>query len=341
MTDPSSLSPGKLPAPLLASLLTRYGSRDPRVLVGPGIGLDATVIDLGEILLVAKSDPITFATDEIGWYAVQVNANDVACLGAVPRWFLATLLLPETGTDAALVERIFAQVADACAALGISLVGGHTEITFGLTRPIIAGQMLGTVARERLVTLRDAEPGDLLVVASSFPIEATAIIGHERAAALAARGYDEATITAARNALFEPGLSVVRAAQTAAAATTLHGMHDPTEGGLATGLREVAQAAGVGLCVNQAALPLFELGARLCAEFGLDPLGAIASGALLIVVPPEGEAPLLAALQAAAIPATTIGHLTADPDDVTLLTPAGPVPLPAFDVDEITRLFGQ
>jgi len=79
-----TLPVGKLPAKILAGFLGRITLNDPRVLVGPGIGLDCAVIEFGETLLVFKSDPITFATEEIGWYAVHVNANDIATTGAVP-----------------------------------------------------------------------------------------------------------------------------------------------------------------------------------------------------------------------------------------------------------------
>ena len=78
---------GKFPPSLLEKLLRKTGISDPRVILGPRVGEDAAVLDLGETLLVAKSDPITMATDRIGWYAVQVNANDVACTGGTPRWF--------------------------------------------------------------------------------------------------------------------------------------------------------------------------------------------------------------------------------------------------------------
>ncbi|MGC8880625.1 MAG: AIR synthase related protein, partial [Anaerolineae bacterium] len=87
MTTP--LPVGKLPADYLDALLTRYRRPDARLIVPPQVGEDAAVIDMGDRYLVAKSDPITFATDEIGWYVVHVNANDIACAGAVPRWFLA------------------------------------------------------------------------------------------------------------------------------------------------------------------------------------------------------------------------------------------------------------
>ncbi len=128
------LHTGKLPAELLARLLSRVVSRDPRVLLGPTVGEDAALIDLGDRVLVAKADPVTFATDRIGWYAVHVNANDVACMGARPAWFLATILLPQ-GAPEALAEDVFAQIEAACEALDITLVGGHTEVTYGLERP--------------------------------------------------------------------------------------------------------------------------------------------------------------------------------------------------------------
>ncbi|UCC65859.1 MAG: hypothetical protein JSV36_22485, partial [Anaerolineae bacterium] len=222
---------GKLPHEQLAHLLERYATDDPHLLVGPGLGEDATVIDLGhdfgDRLLVAKTDPITFASDEIGWYAVNVNANDVACMGATPRWFLATLLLPEGRTDDALVERIFGQIGRACAALGISLAGGHTEITYGLDRPIVVGHMLGEVARDRLVTTSGAQVGDVLLLTKGIAVEATAIIAREKAEELAGR-FSAGFLARCQSFLRDPGISVVRDAQAALAAGRVHAMHDPT-----------------------------------------------------------------------------------------------------------------
>ena len=123
--------PGKLPIDLLTRLLSDIDVRDPRVVLGARTGEDAALIDMGDRYLVAKTDPITFATDLIGWYLVQVNANDLAVMGATPRWLMATLLLPE-GTTEAQTETIFAQLLEACDSLGITLIGGHTEITYDL-----------------------------------------------------------------------------------------------------------------------------------------------------------------------------------------------------------------
>jgi len=93
----SMFSPGKLPQRVLEELLTSYPITDPRVIVGPKVGEDAAVIDFGDRYLIAKTDPITFATDRIGWYAVNINANDIAAMGGTPKWFLATLLLHDEG----------------------------------------------------------------------------------------------------------------------------------------------------------------------------------------------------------------------------------------------------
>ncbi len=330
---------GKLPPDILARLFQQHATPDPAVLVGSGIGLDAAAIAVGDAVVVAKSDPITFATEEIGFYAVNVNANDVACMGAEPRWFLATILLPEGQTDQALVERIFAQLHSACASLDITLVGGHTEITYGLDRPIIAGHMLGLTTREGLVDARNAQPGDVVLLVRGFPIEGAAIIAHEKADALRKLGFDEETLAAARHFLHDPGISVVHAAHLALQTAPVHALHDPTEGGIATGLWELAEAAHLGIVVDGDALQPLPLAATLCATFGLDPLGTIASGALLLVAPPDAAPKHLEAFATAAIPATVVGELRPLEEGRWLVKGTARQPLPRFDADEITRLF--
>src|SRR3989449_9355448 len=117
---------GKLRAETLQAIFDKHHPKDPRVVVGPRVGEDAAVIDMGDRYLIATSDPITFATAEIGWYALHVNANDIAVRGARPRWFLATLLLPAGATTDASVEALFTELHAACDELEVVLVGGHT-----------------------------------------------------------------------------------------------------------------------------------------------------------------------------------------------------------------------
>ena len=335
----AKLPPGKLPPDLLARVLGQIPQCDDRLLIGPRPGEDAAIIDMGERLLVAKSDPITFATDAIGYYAVNVNANDIAAMGGEPRWFLATLLLPEKDTTEALVEDIFSQVRDACEALNITLAGGHTEITVDLNRPILSGHMLGEVSRDRLVTSAGAQVGDVILLTKGFPVEGISIIARERAADLQAQGVSQADITAWRDYLFAPGISVVRDAQVLQDAVEVHAMHDPTEGGVATGLHELAQASGVGVRIDAAQLPLLDAGTQLCARFGLDPLGAIASGALLAAVPASQRDIAIAACQAAGIDCYAIGIVVEAAAGWQLCDASGDRPLPSFSSDEIIKLF--
>lgn len=339
MPHSNTLPTGKLPLEMLQSLLSRYARSDPRLISGPRVGEDVAVIDMGDRYLVCKTDPITFATEQIGWYAVHVNANDIATSGAKPLWMLNTILLPEKKTTKALISSILDQLGRACESLGIVLVGGHTEVTHGLDRPIVVGVMLGEVAKDRLITTAGARVGDDLVVAKSIPIEATAIIAQEKATELRARGYDAATIRRAQGYLHDPGISIYQAARIAADTPGIHAMHDPTEGGLATGLHEMAYAANTGAVLWADRLPLAPEGARLCAEFGLDPLGSIASGALLAAIAPEATDDLLHRYAAAGIPATVVGRLTEPKEGLTLVRDGIPTPLPRFDTDEITRLF--
>src|SRR5207302_11410287 len=170
---------GKLPAELLQRLFAKYVTADPRVIVGPQVGEDAAVLDMGDRYLVATTDPITFATDEMGWYALHVNANDLAVRGATPRWFLCTVLLPEGKSREAEVEQLFAEVSLACQSVGVSLVGGHTEVTAGLPRTIVSGTMLGEVAKDKLVTTGGAYVGDTVLVTKGVPLEGASIIARE------------------------------------------------------------------------------------------------------------------------------------------------------------------
>ena len=335
---------GKLSGDVLQRLFGKYarpgeGPAAERVVVGPRVGEDAAVLDFGDRYLVVTTDPVTFVTDAAGWYALHVNANDVAVRGARPAWFLATLLLPEGQTTEAQVEALFAEVAEACAALGVSLIGGHTEVTAGLTRPIVAGTMLGEVAKDALVTTGGARPGDTLLLTKGVPLEGAAIIARERGEEAMRRGVPAEVVARARELLRRPGLSVVPEARLATAAARVHAMHDPTEGGLATACWELAEAAEAGVRLERERIPILPDGARLCEAFGLDPLGTIASGALLLAVAPADAVAVEAACRGAGITCAAIGEVTERRQGTTLVEGGRTRPLPTFPQDEITKLF--
>ncbi len=338
---PNYLPIGKLSIDTLRELLAKVELRDDRVLVGPQIGEDVAVIEMPEVCLVAKTDPITFATDEIGWYAVTINANDIATSGATPKWFLATVLLPQSRSTEQLAHDIFDQIVSACAALDVSLVGGHTEITYGLDRPIIVGQMLGEVAKSHLIRTAGAKPGDLLLLTKAVALEGTAILARERSTFLADAGYSADDIERLRNLLHDPGISVVPEARIACQAGRVHAMHDPTEGGVATGIWELAIAANVGVEVDFDELQRLNPYGEIWEKLGLDPLGVIASGALLISAPESHALQILWALLDEGFDCGIIGHLVGPQQGVKLRRGKRLADLPRYDQDEIAKLFAE
>ena len=329
---------GKLPPDLLAKILAQAPANDPRLILGPGVGLDCAVLALGETCLVFKSDPITFASDSIGWYAVQVNANDIATTGAIPRWFLVTVLLPEGKTTAEEVERLSHQIYEACRVLEIDVIGGHSEVTYGLDRPILAGTMVGEVPRESLVTPQGARPGDRILLTKGVPIEGTAILAREFPGRLQ-NICTPMEIRRAQDALFDPGISVVRDARLAVQAGRVTAMHDPTEGGLAGALWELAQACGHTLVIDPLSVHIPPLYRKICQAFGVDPLATIASGALLLTAPVDEAGLICHALEAAGIRCNEIGVVEADHPQVLQSSPQGRRLLSRPERDEIARIF--
>ena len=203
-----------------------------------------------------------------------------------PRWFLATLLVPETTTEKD-AEGIFDQIQDACALLGATLVGGHSEVTRSVGRPVVVGCMLGEVEKGKLVHTGGAVDGDSIVVTKGIALEGTSLLARDAAETLSDSGVTGETLSRARDLLFTPGISVVKDALVACSAVRVHSLHDPTEGGLATALWEVAHAAGVGLAVEEGSIPVLPECAEVCQALDLSPLGLLASGALLVTLPPE------------------------------------------------------
>lgn len=327
---------GKLPLDMLSDLLGKLDIVDPRVVLGPAPGEDAALIDFGDRYLVAKTDPITFATDLIGWYVVQVNANDLAVMGATPKWLMATMLFPE-GTPREAIEEAFAQLTGACDALGIALIGGHTEITYDLPRPIAVGAMLGEVAKDRVVLSSGAKPGDALILTKGIAIEGTSLLAREASDALQESGVAPAMIERARELLFSPGISVAREAAIACDTVDVHAMHDPTEGGLSTAIAEMAAASGTGALIDAESVHVLPECQTFCSALGLAPLGLIASGALLAATAPEDAPTLIEALAREGIDAFQIGRVTTENEGLRLRSPEGIAPLPAFERDELAR----
>ena len=327
---------GKFPPAFLEKLLAKNAIKDPRVVLGPLVGEDAAALEIGGRLLVASSDPVTFVSDQAGWYAVHVNANDVATTGAVPRWFLATLLVPPAFGEGE-AEGLFDQILQACASVGATLVGGHSEVAQGIDRPIIMGTMLGEVAPDKLIRSGGAQEGDSLVLTKGIAIEGTAILARDRSQDLLSAGVAADTIERAATFLVNPSISVLKDAAVACDAVEVHSMHDVTEGGLATGLAEVAQASGLGLAVEEDSVPVLPECLEICQALDLAPMGLLASGALLVALPAIDVPKLLTRLERENIDGYEIGQMLAAEEGLVLFGREGERPLPAFARDELAR----
>jgi hydrogenase expression/formation protein HypE len=331
------LAAGKLPNELLQTYLEEFRVADPSVLIDRGVGQDVAAVEVGPAdILVLKSDPITFATDAMGYYAVLINANDIATSGAAPRWFLTTLLLP-CGTVPSEVRRIMGELAAACGRWNIALCGGHTEITDAVRRPLVIGMMAGTVERRRLIDKKGMRPEDCVLITKAVAVEGTAVIAREFGRRLLDLGFDQTEVEAGRR--FLDRIGIIEEARLAAADSLASAMHDVTEGGLATALWELSVAGGHAIHVALDQIPVYDLTRRICAALGLDPLGLIGSGSLLISCRPAHCRPLMGRLASAGIAVTRIGTVGSQGSGVIARDGEASVDWPSFEVDEITRLF--
>ncbi|MBO8174652.1 MAG: hydrogenase [Thermococcus sp.] len=299
---------GKVPPEKLREIVFKHlGVQGERVLIKSGVGVDAAAVDFGDKVLVASTDPITGAEKYIGFYAVNVNANDVATFGAKPKWFLISILLPENA-DESLLKEIMADIDKSAKELGIAIIGGHTEVTPGLKRPIVVGTMLGEVNKEKLVYAGNAKPGDVIILTKGAGIEGTSIIASEHEDELV-KVFGKEFVERAK--AFLRKISVVKEALIANE-IGVNAMHDPTEGGIANGLHEMADASGLGFKVYYEKIPIAEETRKICEYFNLDPLALISSGALLISTSRENAEKILTALEKEGITASIIGEFLED-----------------------------
>ncbi|WP_435074052.1 AIR synthase family protein [Halorubrum sp. HHNYT27] len=296
---------GKLGPEALAAVLAATGADDAAVDVGAAYGEDAAAIDLSgtESTLVVAADPLSLAADAVGELAVHVACNDVAASGADPRWLTHTLFLPDD--DPARLRTVAGQVDATAEALGVAVVGGHTEVLPTLERPLCSMTALGTT--DRFVSSGGAAPGDQLLLTKGAGIEATAILATDFRDKCAGAGVSAETLDAAAGFLDE--VSVVPDA--AAVRDAASAMHDPTEGGLLTALVETASASETVLAVERDRVPVRPETRACCDALGVDPLATFGSGALLAAVPPERVGEATDALDAAGIGAGVIGEVRA------------------------------
>jgi hydrogenase expression/formation protein HypE len=333
MSEERVLAAGKIPKDVLSRLVfTCLGVPSDRVIKGPKVGEDAALLDMGDRVLIAKANPITGAESKIGWLAVHINANDVAARGGKPLWYLSTILLP-VGAPESMLETIVKEQHDACCELGVSIVGGHTEVAPGLQRPIVSGFMLGEVDKKSKITTDGAQVGDKIVLTKGVGIEGTGILASDLKDRL--QGIDSGLLEKAVKML--DMISVVPEATEASRNGGVHSMHTPTEGGVLNGLLEVSEASGLGFKIYESKLPIHEVTKAICDELSIDPMKLLSSGSLLISVEPDSADELIKRLQSKGIESNVIGEII-DGDRI-IVDPSGVERgAGAVDQDELFRI---
>jgi hydrogenase maturation factor len=239
-----------------------------------------------------------------------------------------------------MIREILTDIGSACRELGCLAVGGHTEVTPGIDRPIVAGAMVGEVEKDKLLTSGGARVGDMVLVTKGIAIEATAILAQERAREVR-QSLGEEFQSRAAAFLDDPGLSVVPASRAAVEAGGITAMHDVTEGGIANALWEVAEASSAGIVVVETEIPRFWESTRLAERFQMNLLGAIGSGALVLTAPEAATERILVAMKEAGTETYVIGRVVERSQGVKLVRGQESVEIPRFTTDEVARVLSS
>ncbi|OYT31561.1 MAG: AIR synthase [Thermofilum sp. ex4484_79] len=305
---------GKLPSNLLKEkVLDKMYTRDSSVLLGPQVGEDFAVLKTSKELLVVHSDPITGAIKNIGWYAVHIVCNDIATSGVRPKWLIPVILIPVGRED--LLDEIINDISSVAKELGVIIVGGHTEFTPGLDRPIISMTAIAEADLNEVVLTKNSKPGDLIILTKGVGIEGTSIIANELEDVLS-KHIGRPLIESAKR--LSQMISVVKDAQIAVNTGGVHAMHDPTEGGIAMGLQELAITSRYGIEVYEEKMIFLNETLKITNALDIDPLRLMSSGSLLIVASKDKASDIVSNLKREGINASIIGSIIEDKNRVVI-----------------------
>lgn len=294
---------GKLPNPMLHKyVISQFDHRREEVIVGPKVGADCGIINLGKNLCVISTDPITAASRNTGYIGVHISCNDIATTGAECIGVTLTILAtPDSNIDE--IEEIVRDVNRAADELNIDVVGGHTEVTDAVTRTVLSITAIGKVSADKLIKPSNAKIGDSIVMTKKAGMEGTAILAHDRYDSL--RGHISSDrLSEAKD--FLDYISVVPEGKIAASLGA-NGMHDATEGGILGALWELSETMGKGIEIHSDDIPIAFVTKEICNYYEIDPLRLISSGTMLIVTSDANK--LVETLEKAGIEASIIGEV--------------------------------
>lgn len=299
--------PGKLPIRLLQAAFFSEIGKGYRIILPPMVGGDAGVVDIeGYEVLAAHSDPITASHSRIGWLSIHIAANDIAASGFNPYWFIVTLILPE-GTKEDDILAIATDMKKAIIEIGGSLIGGHTEFSDAVSRPVITTTALGIGKREDMTPASNAKPNDFLIMTKKAALEATSIAAHDLFSILSEKGVSIRELEEAKKYLNY--ISIVPEARILASNKLVNAMHDPTEGGIVAAAFELSYASGWAVELWRNSVRVSETSKKILEILGVDPLFSLSSGSLIASIPPNKVEDALNALSSAGIEACIVGRV--------------------------------
>ena len=276
----------------------------PEVMVRPGVGEDCATIDFGKYECVMSTDPITAAISEIGRLAIHITCNDIASNGVEPLGIMLAMMLP-IGTTVGEIETIMMQAQEVASSLGVEIIGGHTEITPAVNRPVIVSTAIGRTLAGGSQKAENMRPGDIILMTKQAGLEGTGIIASDFADQLSE------VLTAEEIAEAKGYMNLVSVVKEGVAAGNMGtaGMHDITEGGVLGAVWELSEISGVGVELEEDKIPVSEVTRKICDHFGINYLRLISSGCMMIIVHPDREEAVMEAIRNVGVDVTRIGRV--------------------------------
>ena len=276
----------------------------PEVMVRPGVGEDCATIDFGKYECVMSTDPITAAISEIGRLAIHITCNDIASNGVEPLGIMLAMMLP-IGTTVGEIETIMMQAQEVASSLGVEIIGGHTEITPAVNRPVIVSTAIGRTMAGGSQKAENMRPGDIILMTKQAGLEGTGIIASDFADQLSE------VLTAEEIAEAKGYMNLVSVVKEGVAAGNMGtaGMHDITEGGVLGAVWELSEISGVGVELEEDKIPVSEVTRKICDHFGINYLRLISSGCMMIIVHPDREEAVMEAIRNVGVDVTRIGRV--------------------------------
>ncbi len=302
----------------------------PEVLLSAALGEDCAALKIEDTVLVS-SDPITavMEPEKLGALCVSVCCNDIAANGGTPVAMTMTVIMPPD-CEASDVGVIMKGASEKAAEVGVDIVGGHTEFSDCVNRPIVSGTAIGRV--KRLIRKTDLKKGDKLYVTKKLGLEGTCILADIIKDKLVLSDVEKAKLDR-----FNDSLEVVKESRILSELKSVSMMHDVTEGGILGAVAEVCRSAKLGAKIYEEKMPVDELTEKLAAIVSVDPLRLISSGSMLVASSDEAE--IASAMKAADIELTRIGEVTSG--DVVLVKVDGECEKIDILPDELYKFSGE